>query len=143
MSDSLLVLNAGSSSLKFCVYQRSAAGGWELDSRGQLFERRMSGVRRKGRRPDFDASLATLRVLTAFDQERQSALTAASAFLVRHTRTETAALDLRVQELLAEGPLREVDNPFAPEYLLDAVGVHANWPVCGSTVIPAGPLYSA
>jgi acetate kinase len=36
VSDSLLVLNAGSSSLKFCVYQRSDAGGWQLDSRGQI-----------------------------------------------------------------------------------------------------------
>ena len=36
MSDSLLVLNAGSSSLKFCVYQRSAAAAWALDSRGQI-----------------------------------------------------------------------------------------------------------
>src|SRR5665213_3968464 len=32
-----------------------------------LFERRMSGAKRKGRRPDFDASLASLRVLTEFD----------------------------------------------------------------------------
>ncbi len=34
-----------------------------------LFARRVSGVKRKGRRPDFDASLASLRVLTAFDHE--------------------------------------------------------------------------
>ena len=31
-----LVLNAGSSSLKFCVYQRSGGGDWRLDSRGQV-----------------------------------------------------------------------------------------------------------
>ena len=36
MSDFTLVLNAGSSSLKFCVYQRAAAGAWRLDSRGQI-----------------------------------------------------------------------------------------------------------
>ena len=36
MTDSLLVLNAGSSSLKFCVYQSSAAEGWRLDARGQI-----------------------------------------------------------------------------------------------------------
>jgi acetate kinase len=34
--DYLLVLNAGSSSLKFCVYQRRDAPGWELNSRGQI-----------------------------------------------------------------------------------------------------------
>ena len=46
----------------------------------QLFERRLAGTLRKGRRPDSDVSLATLRVLTAFDQEKQTALAAATAF---------------------------------------------------------------
>jgi acetate kinase len=36
MTDYALVLNAGSSSLKFCVYQRPAAGPWALASRGQI-----------------------------------------------------------------------------------------------------------
>jgi acetate kinase len=36
MEDCLLVLNAGSSSLKFCVYQRRDATAWELDTRGQI-----------------------------------------------------------------------------------------------------------
>ena len=40
MEDYSLVLNAGSSSLKFCVYQRTAGraagGAWRLDSRGQI-----------------------------------------------------------------------------------------------------------
>ena len=36
MDDSLLVLNAGSSSLKFCVYQRPPGGGWRLETRGQI-----------------------------------------------------------------------------------------------------------
>jgi acetate kinase len=31
-----LVLNAGSSSLKFCVYRRSEADSWRLDARGQI-----------------------------------------------------------------------------------------------------------
>ena len=39
-----------------------------------LFDRRIEGMRRKGRRPDADASLATLRVLTAFDHDKQTAL---------------------------------------------------------------------
>jgi acetate kinase len=36
MDDYSLVLNAGSSSLKFCVYQRTAGKTWRLDSRGQV-----------------------------------------------------------------------------------------------------------
>ena len=36
MEDYVLVLNAGSSSLKFCVYQRRHANMWQLDSRGQI-----------------------------------------------------------------------------------------------------------
>lgn len=36
MDDYALVLNAGSSSLKFCVYQRPAGEGWRLEARGQV-----------------------------------------------------------------------------------------------------------
>ncbi len=36
MDDYALVLNAGSSSLKFCVYRRPVAERWRLDSRGQI-----------------------------------------------------------------------------------------------------------
>jgi acetate kinase len=36
MDDYALVLNAGSSSLKFCVYRRPPATGWSLASRGQV-----------------------------------------------------------------------------------------------------------
>jgi acetate kinase len=36
MDDYALVLNAGSSSLKFCVYQRPDAEGWRLEARGQI-----------------------------------------------------------------------------------------------------------
>ena len=37
MDDYALVLNAGSSSLKFCVYRRPAAAtGWRLEARGQI-----------------------------------------------------------------------------------------------------------
>jgi acetate kinase len=35
MDEFSLVLNAGSSSLKFCVY-RAAATAWQLDARGQI-----------------------------------------------------------------------------------------------------------
>jgi acetate kinase len=36
MDDYALVLNAGSSSLKFCVYWRSELENWHLESRGQI-----------------------------------------------------------------------------------------------------------
>src|SRR5690242_7685072 len=36
MRDYALVLNAGSSSLKFCVFGRPTAGAWHLESRGQI-----------------------------------------------------------------------------------------------------------
>ncbi|MEG9435452.1 acetate/propionate family kinase [Edaphobacter sp. HDX4] len=35
-NDFALVLNAGSSSLKFCVYRLTNSGKWELDARGQI-----------------------------------------------------------------------------------------------------------
>jgi acetate kinase len=36
MDDYALVLNAGSSSLKFCVYRRPAGAAWGLEARGQI-----------------------------------------------------------------------------------------------------------
>lgn len=36
MDDYALVLNAGSSSLKFCVYRRLRVEGWHLEARGQI-----------------------------------------------------------------------------------------------------------
>ena len=36
MDDYAVVLNAGSSSLKFCIYRRPERNGWGLDSRGQI-----------------------------------------------------------------------------------------------------------
>ncbi len=91
----------------------------------ELFETRLKGPRRQGRRPDADRSAASLRVLNAFDHEKQAALTTATQFLRRLTRREVDALDLRVGVLLGEARTREIDNPFAPDYILDAIGVTA------------------
>jgi hypothetical protein len=88
----------------------------------ELFEKRMSGQRRKGLRPDADATAAALRVLTPFDQEKQAALTHAARFLARFTQRELAALDLRVAVLLETSTQRDVDNPFGVPYVLDALG---------------------
>lgn len=107
---------------------RNKRGEWvERFDKGlcDLFERRVEGVRRKGRRPDADASLATLRVLTAFDHDRQTALKDATRFLDRYTRRELAALDLRVETLLGDTAQHDFDNPFAITYVLDAVGSSA------------------
>ncbi len=88
----------------------------------ELVRRRLGGTRRKGRRPDTDVSAATLRVLSAFDQERQTAIIRAAAALTAAARRETAALDRRVGLLLAERSVAEVDNPFGVPYVLDAIG---------------------
>lgn len=55
MSEHVLVLNAGSSSLKFCVYRRPGEGAWRADTRG-----RVEGI---GTAPRFKASDAEGRVL--------------------------------------------------------------------------------
>ena len=89
----------------------------------ELFEKRLAGNRRSGRRPDADRSLASLRVLNAFDHEKQSALVTATQFLHRLTKRELDALDLRVGVLLGETLTREIDNPFGPDYILDAAGM--------------------
>ena len=36
MDDYALVLNAGSSSLKFCIFRRSGNGIWKVEARGQI-----------------------------------------------------------------------------------------------------------
>ena len=88
-----------------------------------LFERRVSGTLRRGRRPDADISLSSLKVLTAYDHEKQAALAAATAFLGGFTRRERAALDLRIDELLIVEPPGATDNPFGIPYIVDALGV--------------------
>ena len=105
---------------------RSKRGQW-IERFGQtlsdLFERRLAGTRRQGRRPDFDASLTTLRVLNTFDHEKQASLTTSTQFLYRLTKRELDAIDLRVGALLGESRMRDVDNPFSPDYVLDAIGL--------------------
>ena len=104
---------------------REKLPAWQREferSMGELFEQRLAGAHRRGRRPDANASLSTLQVLTAFDHERQAALVNAVAVLHRFTKREQGALDLRVGELLVVAPGRDIDNPFSPSYILDALG---------------------
>jgi hypothetical protein len=89
----------------------------------ELFERRVSGTRRKGRRPDVDASVGSLRVLNEFDYEKQLALTRATGRLLRASRGELDALNVRVAALFNESATRDFDNPFSPDYILDAIGM--------------------
>lgn len=91
----------------------------------QLVERRLEGNRRLGRRPDPDVSIATLRVLNAFDQEKQAALSVAVRKLHRRSRAESDPLDLRACVLFDQPLVRELDNPFGPDYIVDALGMSA------------------
>jgi acetate kinase len=71
MSDYILVLNAGSSSLKFCVYQSPEIGSWHLDSRGQI-----EGI---GTSPKFAAKDASGKVIA--EQKLDKAVSNARAAL--------------------------------------------------------------
>src|SRR5258708_25226348 len=67
-----------------------------------LFEKRLAGGHRHGRRPDSDRSLASLRGLNAFDHDKQAALINAAEFLRRLTKRPVDALDLRVVDVIAQ-----------------------------------------
>ena len=76
MDDYALVLNAGSSSLKFCVYLRPEGEGWRLESRGQI-----EGI---GTAPKLSAKDANNQSLIKQDVEAKdgrSALDALAAWL--------------------------------------------------------------
>jgi hypothetical protein len=89
----------------------------------EFFERRIAGQRRRGRRPDAAAEVVGVKMLTDFDQAKQTALVQATQNLHEYTRREVAALDARFVALMPERTRSEVDNPFAPAYVLDAIGV--------------------
>jgi acetate kinase len=83
MHDYTLVLNAGSSSLKFCVFERTDADEWELDSRGQI-----EGI---GTSPQF----------TARDSQHRTLLDEKLDMLVRDHRTALDALASRLKAMYA------------------------------------------
>ena len=76
--DYALVLNAGSSSLKFCVYRRPEATAWRLEARGQI-----EGIGTSPRCPAKDAAGGKLadQKLDAGVQDGRSALDALAAWL--------------------------------------------------------------
>ena len=89
----------------------------------ELFEKRLTGTRRSGRRPDPLQSFDSLRVMSDSDTSKQSALERLAKRLEEAAEPELDALDWRVSVLFGETPGRDVDNPFAPAYLLDAIGM--------------------
>ena len=89
----------------------------------ELFEKRLSGQRRKGRRADPLQSFESLRVMNDVDTSKQSALDKVGKRLEVAGKQELQALDYRVSVLFGDPPSLEVDNPFSPAYLLDAIGM--------------------
>src|SRR5262249_20266469 len=105
---------------------RSKRGDWLVrfeKTIDEFFERRMSGQKRKGRRPDAETEGVGVKMLTDFDQQKQTALVNATQNLVQYTRHETAALDARFHALMPERTYASLDNPFSVFYVLDAIGV--------------------
>jgi len=78
MSDYALVLNAGSSSLKFCVFARPEAEAWQLESRGQI-----EGIGTSPRMTvkDADGTILLDRKLGAEAHDGQDAINALAAWL--------------------------------------------------------------
>jgi acetate kinase len=78
MDDYALVLNAGSSSLKFCVYRRSEGENWRLEARGQI-----EGIGTSPRLSAKDAEGASLadQMLDATVRDGRQALDALAGWL--------------------------------------------------------------
>jgi hypothetical protein len=89
----------------------------------ELFEKRLAGKRRKGRRPDPVQSFESLSVLTDRDTSSQHALKQVTKRLAETAQAELEALDHRVSVLLDEERVHQVDNPLSPDYLVDAIGM--------------------
>jgi hypothetical protein len=105
---------------------RAKRGAW-LERFGatidEAYERRIAGHRRKGRRPDSAAQGMGVKMLTELDHAKQAAVTDVTQNFRRATRHEAAALDQRFATLMPDRSSPEIDNPFSPVYVLDAIGV--------------------
>jgi len=105
---------------------RAKRGAW-LERFGatidDMYEKRITGQRRKGRRPDAAAQGLGVKMLTDDDHRKQSAITEATLEFERFVRIEASALDQRVNVLMPDRSSHEIDSPFAPAYVLDAIGV--------------------
>jgi len=105
---------------------RAKRGAW-LEKFGatidEAYERRIAGHRRKGRRPDANAQGLGVKMLTDVDHAKQAAVTDATQQFLEMTRMEAIALDQRFAALMPDRTSPEIDNPFSPSYVLDAIGV--------------------
>jgi hypothetical protein len=105
---------------------RAKRGAW-LERFGatidEMYEKRIGGHRRKGRRPDAMAQGLGVKMLTDDDHKKQSAISEATVEFERFVRIEAAALDQRFNALMPDRSSHEIDNPFSPSYVLDAIGV--------------------
>ena len=83
MDDYTLVLNAGSSSLKFCIYRRPPADAWRLEARGQI-----EGIGTSPRLSAKDGAGAALveQALDASVCDGRSALDALASWIRSHYR---------------------------------------------------------
>ena len=89
----------------------------------ELFERRLSGTRRKGRRPDPVQSFESLSVMSDKDTSSQHALKQVTKRLAEAGEAELDVLDHRVAVLFNEVGTHDVDNPLSTDYLADAIGM--------------------
>lgn len=89
------------------------------------YQRRILGHLRTGRRTDTQAGSATLQLLDPLDQVMQVALIGAVRRLHSTVQPELAVLSPRLAVALGEKFKQDFDNPFDPQYLLDAIGASA------------------
>ena len=87
-----------------------------------LYVRRIGGTPRSGRRPDPESAPPTFHLLDPLDQEMQVALIRKVKDLQLATSVELVALSHRVAVLLGAKWRPDFDNPFDPQYVLDAIG---------------------
>ena len=113
MHDYTLVLNAGSSSLKFCVFQRADTGEWRLDCRGQI-----EGI---GASPRYTARDAESRTLLdeRLDGEVSDHATALDALAVRLRSMYRGAHVLGVGHRVVHGGAKYVSPTIVTPQVLE------------------------
>ncbi len=104
---------------------RAKRGAW-LEKFGatidDMYERRIAGHRRKGRRPDASAQGLGVKMLTDDDHAKQTTIADATLEFERFVRIEASALEQRFNWLMPDRTSHEIDCPFSPVYVLDAFG---------------------
>jgi hypothetical protein len=86
------------------------------------YEARIDGRGRHERRPDAEGPQSEMQLLDTAEQDSQISLVDVVRNLRRVTHLEVSALTPRISLLLGEPMRKELDNPFGPPYVLDAMG---------------------